>query len=110
MRIPACKRGGGTKVQRCDIALRASLRVGRGQRGTFTAERFLKHRFGVLCRPISPPFSLPCGLSGFPTASPKPFSSSLLPPSLASGRRMAVFMCRGTAHCGAPALFVRAAA
>ena len=47
-------------------------------------------------------FSLSCRPSGSPTASPKRFSSSSLPPSFAPGRCTTVFTARGTAGRGAP--------
>ena len=45
--------------------------------------------------------SLSCRRSGFPTAIPKRFSSSLTP-SFAKGRCTTVFLPRGTAERGAP--------
>ncbi len=89
-----------------DTALRASLRTGPTVRGTFTAQRFHTLRFGKRGRPDQTTVSLPCGQSGSsPTATPKHLSSSSLPPSLASGRRTAVFITRGTVFCGAPLSF-----
>ena len=46
-------------------------------------------------------FSLLCGRSVSPIASPERLSSSSLPPSFAPGRRTAVFTPTGTAHRGA---------
>ena len=51
-------------------------------------------------------FSLSCRPSGFPTATPKRFSFSSLPPSFAPGRCTTVFTARGTAGRGAPSFSV----
>jgi hypothetical protein len=46
--------------------------------------------------------SLSCGRSATPNAIPEHLSSSSLPPSLAPGRRTAVFTPRGVARSGTP--------
>ena len=94
-----------TQAGLCDTALRASLRPASKARGTFAAACFLKHRFGVLGKPGLVQVLLPCGLSDCPSAIPKLLSSSSLPPSFASGHRMAVFMSRGAARRSTPVLF-----
>lgn len=73
--------------------------------GTFVPARASNTHIGSGPRTAAStmPVSLLCGLSAWPTAIPRRFDSSLLPPWFAAGRHTAVFTSARRTGCSAPA-------